>query len=167
MPQHNGPVLVDTNTIIEAHRTGCWRALAGAYVLETVETCFIETQTGSHARRPAQTIDPNALRLSLRGGIHPVSTLHLAEVDLIGGVVLDAGERALWAHALHHSGNWVLCGPDAASMRFGYGQGQRDRLISLGHLLRDIGCRPNTALRANYEQAWLDDLIRKLVLGLL
>ena len=42
MPRHTGPVLVDTNVIIEAHRTGAWRALAGGYVLETVEDCVTE-----------------------------------------------------------------------------------------------------------------------------
>ena len=32
-------VLVDTNVIIEAHRTGAWAALVGGYSVETVEEC--------------------------------------------------------------------------------------------------------------------------------
>ena len=39
-------VLVDTNVIIEAHRTAAWAALIGAYGVETVEDCVTETQTG-------------------------------------------------------------------------------------------------------------------------
>ena len=39
-------VLVDTNVIIEAHRTAAWAALVGAYGVETVEDCVTETQTG-------------------------------------------------------------------------------------------------------------------------
>lgn len=31
-------VFVDTNVIIEAHRTGCWEALVGSYDVHTVET---------------------------------------------------------------------------------------------------------------------------------
>ena len=46
-------VLVDTNVIIEAHRTGAWAALAGAYAVETVEDCVTETQTG-YQRRPRE-----------------------------------------------------------------------------------------------------------------
>lgn len=51
-----GTVLVDTNAIIEAHRTGVWRALAGGYQVESVEDCVIETQTGFQWRRPEQSI---------------------------------------------------------------------------------------------------------------
>ena len=31
MARHRGTVLVDTNVILEVHRAGAWRALAGAY----------------------------------------------------------------------------------------------------------------------------------------
>jgi len=58
MARRTGPVLVDTNIIIECWRIGAWKALAGGYAVETVATCFIETQTGAQRRRPE-------LRLSL------------------------------------------------------------------------------------------------------
>ena len=45
-------MLVDTNVILEAHRTGSWRALAGGYAVETVEDCVTEPQTGFQRRRP-------------------------------------------------------------------------------------------------------------------
>lgn len=43
MARHSGPVLVDTNVILESHRVGAWRALAGSYRVETVEDCVTET----------------------------------------------------------------------------------------------------------------------------
>ena len=44
MARHAGPVLVDTNIILERYRVGSWRALAGGYSVETVEECVEETQ---------------------------------------------------------------------------------------------------------------------------
>ena len=55
MARHKGPVLVDTNVIIECHRAGAWAALAGGYAVETVEKCVEETQTGFQRRQPAYT----------------------------------------------------------------------------------------------------------------
>jgi hypothetical protein len=166
MPVHAGPVLIDTNTIIEAHKKECWAALAGRYQLETVEDCLAETQTGAQARRPEEQIDGAALRASLFA-IHKVTVRELAEVELLNGPFLDAGEKALWAHALQRKDAWVLCGPDRASMSFGYANGKRARLVSLGGLLSQIGHRPRTALASHYEQAWLDDVMSKLTLGVL
>ena len=40
------PVLVDTMVIIESHRVGAWKALAGGYRVGTVEDCVTETQRG-------------------------------------------------------------------------------------------------------------------------
>ncbi len=66
MARLRGAVLVDTNVIIEAWRIDAWRALAGGYVLETVEKCVIETQTGHQNRRPEQQIDQNTLLAGLK-----------------------------------------------------------------------------------------------------
>ena len=52
MARHAGPVLVDTNIILESYRVGSWRALAGGYNVETVEECVDETQSlWAHARK--------------------------------------------------------------------------------------------------------------------
>ena len=66
MARHSDPVLVDTNVILETHRVGAWRALAGGYRVETVEDCVTETQTGFQKRRPEQQIDERELRASLK-----------------------------------------------------------------------------------------------------
>ena len=166
MPPAKAPVLVDANVIIEAHRKRCWAALCGALRIETVEQCFVETQTGFQRRRQEALIDPGELRAQL-AAVHVVPLVELARVDLLGGPVLDEGERALWAHAMTRYDAWVLCGPDRASMRFGFEQGFRDRLVSLGGLLHDIGHRPQVALATQYQKAWLDKLLNSLALGLL
>jgi hypothetical protein len=160
----NQAILVDTNIILEGHAKGCWIALAGHYRLETVETCVMETQTGKQRRRPEQQIDEAELRRQLKA-VHEVSDRELATVLAAGGGGLDAGERSLWAHALHRDDAWILCGPDRASMKFGYDNRQRERLISMGELLAGINLRPQLA--ENYTKAWLDTEISKFALGVL
>ena len=50
MAKHQGTVLVDTNIILETHRTGSWRALSGGYPVETVEDCVAPSFRWSTAR---------------------------------------------------------------------------------------------------------------------
>jgi len=84
MARHTGPVLVDTNIIIECWRVGAWRALAGGYRLETVEACEAETQTGFQRRRPEQQIDPALLRESF-SAIHAVTEWFCAHAGVQAG----------------------------------------------------------------------------------
>ncbi|WP_271065389.1 hypothetical protein [Caulobacter sp. NIBR1757] len=157
-------VLIDTNVILECHKRGFWRPLAGGYDLETVEKCIEETQTGKQRRRPEHQIEEAELRSSF-SQIHTVSQREMAEVAVRGGNNLDAGERELWAHAITRKDAWILCGPDKASVRFGYEAGFRERLISLEELFADIGFRPPAPLKENFEREWLDGFVRKLILG--
>src|SRR5258708_7912420 len=120
MARHQGPVLVDTNAILECWRVGAWRALAGGYKVETVEDCVTETQTGYQRRRPEQQIDAAILRASLVS-VHKVGDNERAAAIVRDPVFsfLDVGEQSLWAHALTRTDVWVVCGPDRASLRFG------------------------------------------------
>lgn len=162
MARFTGPVLVDTNTIIEAHRASAWRALSSGYALETVATVVMETHTGFQRRDPAQQIDQPALRASLRA-VHEVTRLQEAKLKLKlmeEAIDLDAGEFALWAHLLERQDVWMLCGPDKASLRFGVQQGFRKRMISLEQLLGDAGMqRTRPPLRENFTKAWLDRVL--------
>jgi predicted nucleic acid-binding protein len=167
MARFTGSVLLDTNTIIEAHRVSAWRALSSGYALETVETVVMETHTGFQRRDPAQQIDQGALRASL-GAVHAVSKLQEAKLKLKlmdEAIDLDAGEFALWAHIMDRENMWMLCGPDKASLRFGVRQGFRDRMISLEQLLGDAGMqRTRPALRENFSKAWLDRVLGEFAL---
>jgi hypothetical protein len=162
MARFTGTVLVDTNTVIEAHRVSAWRALSSGYSLETVEMVVIEAHTGFQRRDPAQQIDQPALRASLHA-VHDVTPLQSARLKLKlmeESIDLDAGEFVLWAHMLERDDVWMLCGPDKASLRFGVRQGFRDRMISLEQLLSDVGMpRTRLPLRENFTKAWLDRVL--------
>jgi hypothetical protein len=158
-------VLVDTNVIIEGHVSHSWAALTGAYQVETVEKCVVEAMTGRHDWHQTKPTDAE-----LRGSFHAIyepRPAEMAQVLLAGGALLDDGEQHLWAHALSRKDAWILCGPDRASMRFGYEQKQRERLVSLGGLLNAIKFKAKEPLRNHFEQPWLDEVIRKLILGLI
>ena len=164
MVRHRGVLLLDTNVILEAHRTGSWRALVGGYQVETVEDCVTETQTGFQRRRPEQQIDGVELRASL-GTVYPVGDLERAELKLgTPDIELHIGEASLWAHALGWNDEWVLCGPDKASLRCGIRLGFRERLVPLEGLLNDVGYRPGTALRAQYTRRWHERVLGELIL---
>lgn len=165
MARHFGPVLVDTNVIIECWRVSAWKALTGGYAVETVGTCFVETQTGFQRRRPEEQIDSQVLTATFKA-VHPVEdadfAVALTRDPQIG--FLDAGEQALWAHAVSRKDAWVLCGPDKASLRIGIRLGLKDRLVSLEHLLRDVGFRPRIDLKPAYMQKWLEQALTELAL---
>ena len=158
-------VLVDANVIIECHDRSCWSAITVGFRVQTVEKCVEETQNGHFSRDPQKRIDESALRTSLNA-VHKVTNAQRAAVALLDNSSLDDGERDLWAHALSRDDVWILCGPDRASMRFGYNQGKRNNLVSLGELLSKLGHTPSGSLRAHFERRWLDDVINKLVLGI-
>jgi len=98
------------------------------------------------------------------GAVHLVSPLERAEAILRDGqlAMVDAGERALWSHVLTRTDAWLLCGPDAASLRIGVRLGLRDRLVALEELLSDVGHKPKVPLRRNYTKAWHAERIARL-----
>ena len=158
-------VLVDTNVIVEAHRTGSWAALVCGYGIETVEDCVTETQTGYRLRPREQWIDAADLRATL-AAVHEVSNRDRAELAVrVGGIALDCGEESLWAHALGRSGAWFLSGPDRASMRAGVRLGFRDRLVSLEELLEAAGHRLRTALNRAFTRKWTADAAGQMVVA--
>jgi hypothetical protein len=163
MAKHHGPVLVDTNVIIECWRVSAWKALCGGYAVETVGDCFIETQTGFQQRRPEEQIDSEVLTKTL-AAVQAVHDVDRAEAVIRDPSIayLDDGERALWAHAISRKDAWVLCGPDKASLRIGIRLGLRDRLVSLERLLSDVGFKPKLDLKTSYKQKWLDQTLAEL-----
>ena len=82
----------------------------------------------------------------------------------ISDLELDQGEASLWAHALNRNDDWILCGPDRASLRCGVRLGFRERLVSLEELLDDVGHPPNPVLYRQYTRRWHDTTVVQLVL---
>ncbi len=156
---------MDTNVILEAHRTGSWPALTGGYGVETVEDCVTETQTGFQRRRPERRIDETRLRERL-AGVHAVGVLERAALAIRAGeIALDRGEASLWAHALSRDDDWIICGPDKASLRCGVMLGLHERLVSMERLLDEVGHRPGTALREAYTRRWHERTLGQLVMA--
>ena len=154
-------MLVDTNVIIEAHRTRSWPALSGGWRVETVEACVAETQTGFQRRRQEDAIDIGELRDSL-AAVHSVGVLEQAELALRkGSIALDEGEEALCqsaASASSASGKTNLCG----AIREAQGRGVMPDVDHRAAQARGLPCRLrrlDPAKVARYSDAKLERLL--------
>ncbi|TAK40054.1 MAG: hypothetical protein EPO30_00295 [Lysobacteraceae bacterium] len=163
---HGQVVLVDTNVIIEAHRTGCWPQLAGFFRIQTVEKIVEETQTGYQNRRPEHLIDEAALRSSL-DLVHDISDEQRARFNLAyGHPSLDPGERDLLVYADSVAADaWLLNSPDMALVRFAHGRQWLDRLVSLEAMASHLRARLKYDLAQNYCERWLSERKTRLILG--
>ncbi len=156
-------VLLDTNVIIEAHRTGCWGGLSGRYCIATVEKCVEECDTGNQRRDNPVAVDTSALRKRIQ--VHQVTDKAMVELSLRyqGALDLDPGERELLALALTLSGAYFFCSPDKACVRAGHELGILNQFISLEELVEGAGIR--VTLRRNFTRKWMADFRSDLLLG--
>jgi hypothetical protein len=156
-------VLMDTNVIIEAHRTRCWRAVVNAFKVETVEKCCEEAATGDKRRADYVSIDVEEMKKSVV--IHPVSLLELAEVEtrLAEPDRIDPGEKHLLAHALKKAGAWHVSASDRAAVRAGNELGLLERFISLETLARAVGMSPQ--FKKHFTEKWLSALRTEILMG--
>ncbi len=146
-------ILVDTNAIVEAHRTGCWKAIVNSCQIETVEEVAVECASGGRLRRDYVPIDVEAMRKRVQ--VRKVAPEALIDLDLkLGGtVILDKGEHHLSAYALGQSGIWRLCSPDNNSVRAMVKLGLKERLISLEEIAARAGLKPK--FKDQYGKKWL------------
>jgi len=96
-PARQTVVLLDTNVIIEAVRTNCWNAVAGALIAETVDECRTEALKGDTTRRGyVKVTEAHLGRLSK---IHIVSDTARASFALAydGAGAMDA-RRGCFSH---------------------------------------------------------------------
>jgi hypothetical protein len=156
-------VLVDTNIIIEAFRTRCWKALTAFYQVETVEKCHEEALTGDHLRPGYVEVDASALQGRLV--VHPVTDLELAGFSLVcpDADALDAGERHLFAHAQSRPDAWIATCADRAAVRIAFLLGWKDRFHSLEALSQPTGAKP--ALKRHFTENWLSEVRTDFLLG--
>lgn len=139
--QRPDAVLIDTNAVIEAVRTGCWAAITGQLAVETVQACRDELLAGSASELPGY-VPVGEEHLERLRAVHEVDEVTRAEFKLAytGADGLDAGEHDLLAHAhAMASGDWVLCSPDKASIRAAVSLGHGDRLRALEKLIQMVG----------------------------
>lgn len=154
-------VFIDTNAIVEAHRTGCWKAIVGSHCIETVEQIVIECATGDKLRRDYVPVDIEALRARIEVRKVKKQELIDLELKLAGAVVLDEGEKHLIAYAINQKGEWWICSPDNYSVRAAIKLGIKDKLISLEKIAVESGVRPS--LKSQYGKKWLRKKITQLL----
>jgi hypothetical protein len=130
-------VFVDTNVIIEAHRTGCWQAPAASYDIHTVEAVREES-----LRRPKGDIDYIPIDEAVFDGnvtVHAVSDTERARaiIEYPELAHLDEGEKDMLA-CLYSAGISVmlLTTGDTAAIRMACQLGFADQLCALETLAR-------------------------------
>lgn len=160
-------VLVDTNVIIEAHRTGCWKPIAQYFELHTVSKVIEETQTGYQNRSEESQIDEADLRSTFSVIVDVTETERVSFNISHDHPSLDDGEKDLLIYAESLSAPaWLLNSPDMAAVRFSHQQGWTDRLVSLEAMTSHIKARLKEDLRLNYTERWLSEKKTKLHLGM-
>jgi len=156
-------VLMDTNVIIEAHRTKCWGAVVNAFKVETVEKCCEEAATGDKRRADYVVINVEAMKKSVL--IHPVTLLELAELEtrLAEPDRIDPGEKHLLAHALKKAAVWHVSASDRAAVKAGSELGLLDKFVSLEALARVVGMSPQ--LKQHFTEKWLGVVRTEILMG--
>lgn len=145
-------LLLDTNIIIEAVRTGCWKGLCGHYELITVEKCREEAFSGE-ARRPGYvTVEDHHLNTGIQIiSVTDVDRTRLA-VACPDAARLDDGERDLWSHAYSREDDWEAVCVDGAAVRIAVQLGWGDRIVSLEELVVTAGIRLKIPLKNHYTK---------------
>ena len=154
---------MDTNIIIEAFRTRCWKALTSYYRVETVEKCCEEALTGDRLRPGYVEVEAKVLKEKLT--IHRVESMEQAALALTCPDVdaLDAGERHLFAHAHGRSDAWIATCADRAAVRIALTLGWKERLCSLEVLSKPTGAKP--MLKRHFTEDWLSQVRTDFMLG--
>lgn len=156
-------VFVDTNVILEAVRTNCWKPLCSRYAVETVDKCIEEARTGDPYDTSRIQV-PDGLLTPAMLARHQVSNAQIATLVLAFPVCtgLDAGEQHLLAH-LHtreseHGAQVLLSTADRAAVTSAGAIGWLDRLIALEAMARQSGVSRQQVeqLKRHYLNDWLD-----------
>lgn len=159
-------LLVDTNVIIEAHRTGCWNTIANYFAIETVEKVIEETQTGAQNRSPETWIDEATLRGSMQFVVVITDEMRARFHEAFPTAVLDPGELDLLVYAGTLGADaWLLNSPDMAAVRHAHQRGWLDRMVSLESINGHLKGRLRFGLRDNYSEQWLSIRKARLILG--
>lgn len=167
-------VFADTNVILEAFRSNCWRAISSYFAVETVEKCVEETLTGNPSDSRYISVSPSQLKADLAAQ-HPVTRKEIAALVLTypSCAVLDDGEKHLLAwlvsSKLKPSELIVITTADKAALVATHGVGWLDCALSLEELARRAGARKESidSLALQYRKDWLSAIKTKILMGLI
>ena len=149
--------------IIEAVRTGCWKAITGQQHVVTVSTCADELRAGDPGAPGYVPVTEDDLTRARVEDLPPLAAAQF-RLKYPNADGLDAGERDLFALASTRTDDFRLCSCDKAAVRAAHALGWADRLTSLEAVAREVGARPK--LRAQFTEARLSDWRTKLVLNM-
>ena len=161
-------ILMDSNAIIEAHRTRCWSNLIAFFSIETVDMCARECATGAQQmHREYVPVDTNTLRENIT--VHEVTDA--MRLQLVcqepSAADIDDGEQDLLAFALTLPPEaYLVCSPDKACMKVAFKMGLIDRLVSLEALAERVG-RRKLSLKRNYTEKWHREQCAGIPLGII
>lgn len=158
-------LFVDTMIVIEAVRTGIWRAITGQRRVVTVEECAEELLRGGPETVSGYiVVTPDDIS---RMNVEPLSGLAAAEFRLVfpGADGLDPGERALLAFARKCAESFELCCCDKAAVTAARALGFLDSVVSLEAIAKMVGARPNPQLKQQYTEARMAQWRVSLELG--
>lgn len=160
-----GILLVDTNIVFEAVRTGIWNAAKARHSVVTVPECVKELRIDASATRRGYVPIPG--EHLIRVEVRPLPELTAASFRLSypNADGLDAGERDLLALAMSLEGAFELCSADKAAVRAAFELGRIDRVVSLESIAQRIGSRPKPELRVQYLEATMSQWRTRLTLG--
>ena len=157
-------LLFDSNIIIEAVRTGIWKAITGRERVVTVDTCENELLRGDESGAGYVTVTPEDLARAVVETLPPLASAEF-RLRYPNADGMDAGERDLFALTLTRGDDFRVCSCDKAAVRAAHALGWIDRVVSLESLAAAVGARPHPPLWIQFTEARLSEWRTKLQLG--
>ncbi|MFT4926823.1 MAG: hypothetical protein ACI8WB_002922 [Phenylobacterium sp.] len=160
----NDILILDTNVIIEAHRTGGLSAICGGFSIHCVEKVIEETQTGHQKRKPEFNINENLLRDKFTCIVTiDEDDVEDAMEDLEGFETIHAGEQHLISYIansmIQNDNVWFVSSPDSAAMKVMVKAGWKDNIVSLEKAYNIIRFRPQKPLEDHFKTKWTSERI--------
>jgi len=147
-------VYVDTNVIIEATRTSCWKALLNRFEIHTVEEVRREALHIPKSPTAYIPIDPQLIKDQVKVAKVEKAEILRASLKSPGIAALDPGERDLLAHLAGRPADvWLLATADRAALKTACQLGLNSKLVSLEQLASECGLKPK--LNDWFTKNWL------------
>ena len=165
-------VLFDTMIFIEATRLGILEELCQRFAVETVQTCFVETQNGNLGRSDYIPIDSAWLKKHL-ANLHLVPKQGQLEllIDDPRSRALDPGERDLLSFMrgarMRDSDEFEFACADRAALYCAARIKILPQATSLERLAEKIGVPKSKLSRMNswYTEKWLNSIRAEVIQG--
>jgi len=158
-------VYVDTNVVIEAIDTGCWKALLNQFDIRTVAEVRRETQAGHRRIKSYVVVDKDLFDEKVK--VFEATSVQIAAAQLRTRLMaqIDAGERDLLAYVAAQDKNALLLTTgDRAAVRTACALGLDDRLRSLEELAHACGQKPK--VEEWFTKKWLSKVKTEYLLGI-